>query len=132
MQLALFEDLGPRTDLDPNGLTCKNCGQTKKLELFPKHIGYSNGYDQRCRKCKREVENLLLSLRKENMEHKTELCTCCNQPSDRSLVLDHCHDTNTFRGWICDKCNVGIGKLGDNLDGVLNAVAYLKKFEELK
>lgn len=41
--------------------------------------------------------------------------------------MDHDHDTETFRGWICEKCNIGIGKLGDTLEGLTKAVEYLKR-----
>ena len=136
MQLALFEDLGPRTDLDPKGLTCKNCGETKALSCFERHSGYANGYDNRCRSCHTNAVRVVRDLKAKHLADKPSLCQCCGLERVKgryhSLVLDHCHDTNAFRGWICDKCNVGIGKLGDNLDGVLNAVAYLEKFEESK
>lgn len=56
-------------------------------------------------------------------------CECCGrEPEDhRALAFDHCHDSGDFRGWLCDNCNVGIGKLGDTLEGVQLAVAYLKR-----
>lgn len=56
-------------------------------------------------------------------------CECCGTlPAvGRSLHLDHCHVTNRFRGWLCLNCNQGLGKLGDNLEGLLKAVEYLKK-----
>lgn len=53
-------------------------------------------------------------------------CECCGKPGKRLLALDHDHPTNAFRGWLCTRCNTGIGALGDNLAGVLRAVAYLK------
>ena len=40
------------------------------------------------------------------------------------LHLDHDHDTGKFRGWLCLKCNMGIGQLGDTREGVAAAVAY--------
>ena len=41
--------------------------------------------------------------------------------------LDHDHETGTFRGWVDHLCNQGIGKLGDNLEGVLELLfIYLK------
>jgi len=46
--------------------------------------------------------------------------------------LDHCHDTDVFRGWLCHRCNVGIGFLGDTLEGLNKAIAYLEKFERSK
>ena len=43
-----------------------------------------------------------------------------------SPQLDHTHDgSNTFRGWLCSNCNRGIGALGDDVHGVLNALNYL-------
>jgi len=30
-------------------------------------------------------------------------------------VLDHCHDTDTFRGYICKHCNDGLGGFKDDL-----------------
>ena len=44
--------------------------------------------------------------------------------------MDHCHKTEKFRGWLCKNCNMAIGKLGDDLDGVMNAVNYLKNYEK--
>jgi len=42
-------------------------------------------------------------------------------------VLDHCHTTQEFRGWLCSDCNVAIGKLGDDTQGVLKALDYLER-----
>ena len=43
------------------------------------------------------------------------------------LVLDHCHDKEVFRGWLCPPCNLGIGLLGDNMQGIERVIAYLQK-----
>lgn len=62
------------------------------------------------------------------------LCECCGQPPSHGhsvLCLDHDHATGEFRGWICSACNTGIGKLGDGLKGVLNAMAYLCRAKDL-
>ena len=58
-----------------------------------------------------------------------KLCECCGGPpgKNRFLSLDHCHKTGEFRGWLCQKCNIGIGKLGDNEEGVLRALDYLRR-----
>lgn len=62
------------------------------------------------------------------------LCECCGNPEVRiqvgrihGLHLDHCHDTNIFRGWLCNACNLGIGKLGDTVESLERALAYLKR-----
>jgi hypothetical protein len=56
-----------------------------------------------------------------------DACELCNDPvSDkRRLALDHDHKTGAFRGWLCTSCNTGIGKLGDSIEGLMKAVAYL-------
>jgi hypothetical protein len=36
------------------------------------------------------------------------------------------------RGLLCTACNLGLGKLGDNFEGLVRATAYLARFEQLK
>lgn len=43
----------------------------------------------------------------------------------RKLHFDHDHETKRFRGWICNRCNVSIGALGDTREGLQRAIAYL-------
>jgi Recombination endonuclease VII len=58
-----------------------------------------------------------------------ELCECCGMPSGKKIMhLDHCHQTNKFRGWLCQNCNLGIGLLGDSENGLINALNYLRRF----
>ena len=55
-------------------------------------------------------------------------CGCCgthHTKVERRLAVDHCHETLEIRGLLCSLCNTGIGKLGDNLEGVLRASTYL-------
>ncbi len=49
--------------------------------------------------------------------------------SPPSFHNDHCHVTMRFRGWLCGKCNQGLGLLGDNRLGLAKADAYLLRFE---
>jgi hypothetical protein len=43
------------------------------------------------------------------------------------LSVDHCHDTGQIRGLLCDRCNLGVGMLGDNLNSLQKAVDYLRR-----
>lgn len=60
---------------------------------------------------------------------KPELCECCGrQPSlGKSLGIDHDHETGAFRGWICTKCNLGLGMFGDTAESIELALQYLKR-----
>jgi hypothetical protein len=43
------------------------------------------------------------------------------------LSVDHNHDTSEIRGLLCNSCNTGIGKLGDSIKVLENAIKYLKE-----
>jgi len=45
-------------------------------------------------------------------------------------VLDHNHLTDKFRGWICNNCNNGLGRLKDDVNILQNAMEYLKNNEK--
>lgn len=55
------------------------------------------------------------------------VCECCGNPPNKKfgLHLDHDHKTGQFRGWLCHKCNLGLGSLGDDEMGVARALVYL-------
>ena len=50
-------------------------------------------------------------------------CQCCG--ASGKLILDHCHQSGDFRGWLCQSCNVGIGKLGDSEEAIRRALDYI-------
>lgn len=50
-------------------------------------------------------------------------CAICGKK--KKLIVDHCHQTGHVRGLICQGCNIGLGHLGDTLQGLQNAIKYL-------
>lgn len=65
-------------------------------------------------------------------DNRCELCGRTQQearPGGRvvRLDLDHDHVTNSLRGFLCGPCNSGLGMLGDTLDRVEAAAAYLRR-----
>jgi Recombination endonuclease VII len=58
---------------------------------------------------------------------RPRVCEICGGPpkGKPSLVLDHCHITGQFRGWLCSHCNLGIGRLGDTPGALQKALNYL-------
>lgn len=62
-----------------------------------------------------------------------QTCEACGGPPGGrngrygSLNLDHDHITGKFRGWLCDRCNKGLGSLGDSIAGLEKAIEYLTR-----
>lgn len=61
-------------------------------------------------------------------------CECCGVVMAETIKgpqFDHDHTHLVHRGWLCNSCNNGIARLGDSLEGVRRAVAYLERTEML-
>lgn len=55
---------------------------------------------------------------------KDDGCSICG--SHYLMSIDHCHETGTVRGWLCRKCNSGLGFFGDDIDRLRAALKYLE------
>jgi len=54
------------------------------------------------------------------------MCEACHQPPGKKpLAEDHSHRSGKFRGWLCHKCNLAFGLLGDELDVIREKLQYL-------
>lgn len=64
------------------------------------------------------------------LDKQDNKCALCKKPfqglSQRDLHIDHCHTTNRVRGLLCMVCNVGLGMMGDNEEGLLKALSYVR------
>ena len=63
-------------------------------------------------------------------EEQAGRCKICNTHASnftKALAVDHCHTTGKVRGLLCDKCNRGIGLLGDDVEILKAAVRYLEE-----
>lgn len=127
MQLDLFNVTDTFKSLNGETQVCKVCSKKKDLSLFPRHAYFKTRIDNRCKACIKKQTKLRNELKNKFNHLKTDVCDCCGNIHHKSLVLDHDHDTLAFRGWICEPCNHGIGKLGDNIEGLEKALAYLRK-----
>ena len=113
----------PMTDMSTDShhtvrYECKPCravNATIVRQLKKKHLGSLPTMDDSCPICNRTGQEI----RDRGSFQKRKPWT-----------LDHCHDTNTFRGWVCHKCNTGLGGFNDDLTIVKNAVSYLLRHKE--
>lgn len=117
--------------------TCSMCNQILPTHKFAKEG--SKGYLRyECRECAKKHGKLVAKIKKQApkvpADHK---CPVCERTSDQLTtygknkksvwVADHDHVSEQFRDWLCHKCNLGLGNLGDNYERCIRAAEYLRK-----
>jgi DNA-directed RNA polymerase subunit RPC12/RpoP len=131
-------DLFPELEIpelpESEGRVCVKCGVRQPEENF----GWSVGRVYRrtdCKTCTNDFANTRSRLRKENpYPDEGYQCPICGRKEEEvsrantnfSFVLDHCHETNQFRGWLCDYCNRGLGAFNDSVEIMKKAIDYLQ------
>ena len=73
----------------------------------------------------KEYEELLIS--------QKYLCAGCNIHQvdlNKTLHVDHNHDTGQVRGLLCGNCNRAIGLVKENIETLLNLITYLEKYND--
>jgi hypothetical protein len=55
-------------------------------------------------------------------------CEICGSKKD--ICMDHCHETNVFRGWLCRACNLRVGRPHFNRKLRERILAYLERFQK--
>jgi len=119
-----------------DGKFCNKCNQLLPLTAFSAHSG-ANYLRPECKSCNQELTRVRTELRqKHGMPSKGYCCPICSGDEEGvkgkgntrngSWVLDHCHDTDSFRGWLCHKCNRALGGFNDDVSLLQNAIKYLQ------
>lgn len=52
-------------------------------------------------------------------------CEACGKGG--KICMDHNHKTSTFRGWLCDDCNLVLGRAKDDVNILKSLVQYLEE-----
>ncbi len=118
------------------GKECSSCGEHKSFEEFG--LRMSRGKESWrgvCKDCRYEVNrnNRYIKLFGITTDGYNELfaeqegkCGICgNHDLEKHLCVDHDHDTGEVRGLLCQPCNLGLGKLGDNIEAIENTLRFL-------
>ena len=99
-------------------MLCSRCKQEK-------HFNKGQRYCKDCSKEWKYLERYNITLEEYNKQMNTSnTCKLCG--SNKGLCYDHDHTTMKFRGVLCMKCNSALGKLGDNEEGLIKALKYLR------
>lgn len=127
--------------------TCSKCKKPKRNKLFNKRKRSHDGMTAACKDCLNKYQmdtksperkmkadlkrhyKLTLEAFYAMLKEQNYLCALCStdKPGGRGRWhVDHDHQTNTIRGLLCHKCNVGLGHFNDNVALLEKALNYLK------
>lgn len=123
---------------------CTGCKKkTKLFSEFSKNKFGRNGLQPKCKECLLQqqrnrraiVDNTtyryrygktVQELNEIKIAQQNKCAICKNDFTDSfNTVVDHCHKTNKFRGFLCRKCNSGLGLFRDNPTYLQEAIKYL-------
>ncbi len=120
---------------------CNLCHRLLPKEEFSLNQRNQHGEIRRpsCKRCRKETEHKKMDnttrdgfLRTKPANGSLFSCPICRKQTIvgvmAKIVLDHDHDTGRPRGWICESCNTGLGRLKNGEDFLQNAMDYLAQF----
>jgi hypothetical protein len=84
--------------------------------------------DPRCRRADHIRLTYGLTLEQEDAikAAQGQVCALCKKPPKKNWCVDHDHETGRIRGLLCVLCNTALGHFGDNVEGMLKVIEYLK------
>lgn len=127
---------------------CKQCNRDRKRKYrklypekrkqerqryFEKHPKVYSYELQKKHHLKREYQ-LTMEQYMKLLEKQEGCCAICKRHQSeltKALAVDHSHNTNTIRGLLCTKCNLGLGYFNDNLELLDSATNYLLQFSKI-
>ena len=119
-----------------DGKVCIKCNVKKPADHFSPSSGRPYPRSE-CKECNRKLSKIRKELREKYGEPPEGYeCPICSKSiedvkwlggkGNMSFVVDHCHDTDTFRGWLCHNCNRGLGIFYDDSEMLKRAIDYLE------
>ena len=119
--------------------SCTVCGEEKPVEEFsntrknqPRDESVNREYYKhpQCKPCQGRGAQAVKKIKKDPLTPQPKkTCDNCGKEfkNKQDILLDHDHCSEKFRGWLCRRCNAGIGQLGDDIKGLSGAIIYLIK-----
>lgn len=106
--------------------TCRNCKTDKLIEDFPYFSTNNAGRKNTCKTCTKHLSILRKQLKSQNPPPVSGNCPICGTYTT-DWILDHCHFSDEFRGYICNSCNLGLGRFNDDEKLLYKAIEYLSQ-----
>lgn len=109
-------------------LKCARCGELLNIQRFSPDSSKARGYKSWCKECdakrvRAAKYGLTIHELEETLVRFENRCAICH--SDKSLCIDHDHDTREVRGVLCSDCNLGLGRFKDDTELLNRAIQYL-------
>ena len=130
------------SEITEENILCNKCETLQPMSNFGNDSG-GKKLRSACKDCDRKAsmqcKELLRITPPPSSEH---ICPGCNRNEKqvraalkyrgrkirRVWSLDHDHKTGKFRGWICNKCNLALGNMNDDLEYARRLVKYLENY----
>jgi len=105
---------------------CGNCGLRPRLETNRKCIKCCPTFDEA--KQRNIHKRFKISVEKYNrlLASQDGKCAICNENMIKPC-LDHNHNTNQIRQFLCDRCNVTIGLVKEDTTILTLMIEYIKR-----
>jgi DNA-directed RNA polymerase subunit RPC12/RpoP len=126
-------------ELEEETKFCKKCNRNLTISKFGKASGGNYLYCE-CKECSNKLSKIRKKLREEYplVDAENYKCPICKRNFEEifgtggkrlkhGFVVDHDHQSNFFRGYICHSCNRGLGVFQDSIEILKNAIDYLEK-----
>lgn len=122
--------------------TCPTCKHALPASSFFLSRTGSDGLSSNCSSCCLWNSRERLGRTKDELlqilAEQDGLCAGCRKveinpnygaPMATRGCVDHCHTTGIVRGWLCDDCNVALGRVSDSVTTLTNLADYQSAFE---
>jgi hypothetical protein len=128
---------------------CSICGEEKHIHEFSLRSGKKENFAHTRQNRRNECSSCKSKLNKQTQLAKkyagsvptNHKCPICERneielrgehngwQKNNVWICEHNHSNGSFRDWICQHCNIGIGSNGfnENIKALENAIKYLKK-----